>query len=243
MSKKKVLIIVSVLIVLLVVGAFFFIPRIRLYNAIKDLDLGPRGEMFAQYDVTDDTLVKTEAEYFYIGVPEGYVYEDNDSLEIYRKSDTECVAITKETNEGTFSLLDEMYEENFELFGIDVQMEDIKKGFEYFEYGKPDNEYNTIKHLYLLNEDDYSFWNYKKGLAYAYSAYIKSELIWMSKQYIYERENMCATIMVGISDDNSIYTYFVTIYDPEDLNTSNIVMIKTEDEQQAHDIINSIELK
>ena len=242
MKKKKIIALVGILVVLMAVAALILVPRVRLYNAVKDIDLGPVGEMFTQYDVTDDSLVRIEEEYCYISVPEDYKYEENDLIKSYKHSEDEAVSIPVDTNEETFVFLDDSYGETFELFDIEMQMKDLEKGFEDLGYGIPDNEYNTLKNMYLLNEDDYSFWNYNKGLAYALTARMKSETMWMSKQYIYEREDVYATVLARLWEDGKCY-YHATVYNPEDLNKSFVIIIRTYDEQTAMAILNSIELK
>lgn len=242
MQKKKIIVLVGILVVLATVVALVLVPRIRLYNAIKDIDLGPMGEIFTQYDVTDDSLVKIEEEYCYISIPEEYEYEENDVIKTYKYSEDEAVSFSKDANEEVLILLQDSYGESLELFDIEMQMKDLKKGFEDLGYGTPDNEYNTVKNMYLLNEDDYSFWNYNKSLAYALTAYMKSETMWMSKQYIYEREDMYATVLARLWDDGKCY-YYATVYKPDDLNKSFVVIIRTNDEQKAMAILNSVELK
>ncbi len=242
MKKKKTIALVGIIVVLMTVAALVLVPRIRLYNAVKDIDLGPVGEMFTQYDVTDDNLVRIEEEYCYISIPVDYEYEEKDVIKTYKYSEDEAVSFSNDTNEEALVFLQDSFGESLELFDIEMQMKDLKKGFEDLGYGIPDNEYNTVKNMYLLNEDDYSFWNYNKGLAYALTARMKSETMWMSKQYIYEREDMYATVLARLWEDGKCY-YYATVYNPDDLNESFVIIIRTYDEQKAMAILNSVELK
>ncbi len=246
MKKKGLLVAVGIVLILVVLGVIFLPKRIKLYNAVKDNieSLGPEGEMFEEYDVVDDSLFEIKTDYFTIGVPGGCIHEDRDVIDLYQSLDgSEHVAISKNVNDIEVSFFDSSYGDESEVFGIEYKMEDLKDGFEKLGYGIPDSTYDTYKCLYLLKGSDYSFWDYKKGLAYANAAFVKNETMWMDANYVYERDDMYALIMERNLVDEGVYVYYVDLYNPNNLNQSNMVVIRVKDKQQAYAIINSIELR
>lgn len=246
MKKKIVLVVVGILVVLVAVGAILLPKRIKLYNEIKNnIDgLGPKGEMFDAYDVTDDSLVQIDTSNLTIGVPKDFAQGDSDIIVTYKSSDeSQLVGVSKHVSDEPIAFFDPEYGEKSQIFDIEYSFDDLRKGFEKLGYGIPDSTYNTYKCMYLLKEKDYSFWDYEQGLAYANAAYVKGETMSMDVNYVYEREDMYALIMErNITDEGLIY-FYVDVFDPADLNTSYLVVIKVKDRQQAYAIINSIKLK
>lgn len=246
MKKKGLIVAIVVVLILGVLAAVFLPKRIKLYNAVKENieSLGPEGKMFANYDVIDDTLIRVENENISIAIPGGCIYEDREIIEIYQTPDgSQSVSVGKSVNDVEVSFCNPDYEGEAEIFGIKYDWEELKKGLEKLGYGIPDSTYDTFKCLYLLKESDYSFWDYEKGLAYANAAYVKNQIPWMGANYLYERDDMYATIMERHLEDEDLYYYLVDVYNPKNLNQSYNVIIRVKDRQQAYAIINSIELK
>lgn len=80
-------------------------------------------------------------------------------------------------------------------------------------------------------------------MAYANAAFVKGETTWVDTNYVYEREYMYALIMERNLVDEGILYFYVEVFDPDDLNTSYLVVVKVKDRQQAYAIINSIKMK
>ena len=80
-------------------------------------------------------------------------------------------------------------------------------------------------------------------MAYANAAYVKNELAWMDVHYVYEKDDIYALIMEKNTTDDGMIRLYVDVFDPDDLNTSNLVSITVKDRQQAYAIINSIKVK
>ena len=179
-----------------------------------------------------------------IAIPGGCIYEDREIIEIYQTPDgSQSVSVGKSVNDVEVSFCNPDYEGEAEIFGIKYDWEELKKGLEKLGYGIPDSTYDTFKCLCLLKESDYSFWDYKKGLAYANVAYVKNQIPWLDANYIYERDDMYALIMERHFQDEGIFYYYVDVYNPNNLNQSYNVIIRVKDRQQAYAIINSIKLK
>jgi len=247
MKKKTIIIVVGIVLILGVLVAILLPKRIKLYNAIKDNveSLGAEGKMFEFYDVSDSSLTQIETDYLTIGIPGDFTLGDSDVIEIYKSADgKEQVGISNNVSDEKIAFFDPEYDETSEIFGIEYSFDDLKKGFEKLGYGIPDSTYNTYKCLYLLDEKkDYSFWDYEKGLAYANAAYVKNELAWMDVHYVYEKDDIYALIMEKNTTDDGMIRLYVDVFDPDDLNTSNLVSITVKDRQQAYAIINSIKVK
>ena len=246
MKKKSMLIVVGILLVLVAVGTILLPKRIRLYNEIKNnIDgLGPKGEMFDAFDVTDDSLVQIDTSNLTIGVPKDFIQGDNEIIVTYKSADeSQLVGVSKHVSDEPIAFFMPGYGENSQIFGIEYSFDDLRKGFEKLGYGIPDNTYNTYKCMYLLKEKDYSFWDYEKGLAYANAAFVKGETMMMDTNYVYEREDMYALIMERNLVDEGMLHFYVEVFDPDDLNTSYLVVVKVKDRQQAYAIINSIKMK
>ncbi len=246
MRKKRLWVVVGIVAVLVVLGAIVLPKRIKLYNAIKDNieTLGPEGKMFEAYDVEDDSLVIVESKYLTIGVPKDCVAEDNDVIESYKSDDEkEYVAISKSVSTDVISFFEPGYGDESEIFGIEYSFDELREGFEKLGYGIPDSTYNTHKCIYLLKEEDYSFWDYEEALAYANAAYLKGQTFNIDTNYIYEREDMYALIMERNLAEEGVVSFYINVFDPKDLNTSYLVVVSSKDRQQAYAIINSIKLK
>ncbi len=246
MKKKGLIIVAVILLVLAVVAAIVLPKRIKLYNAINDNieTLDPKGAMFENYDVTDDTLIRVENDNISIAIPGGCIHEDREVADIYQSLDeSQSVYLAKEVNNTEVSFFKPGYGSKSEVYGIEYKMEDLRNGFDKLGYGIPDSTYNTYKCLCLLKESDYSFWDYEKSLAYLNAAYVKNESMWLDANYLYEREDMYALIMEKHLEDEDLYYYLVDVYNPKNLNQSYNVIIRVKDRQQAYAIINSIELK
>lgn len=244
--KKKGLLVLSVTVLILVsVGILLLPKRIKLYNAVNDNieSLGAKGEMFDSYDVVDDSLEQIETEHLIVGVPKGSVSEKNDIIDSYKLADESVyVGISKNVSDERIAFFVPGCGETSQIFDIEYSFDDLREGFEKLGYGMPNSTYNTYKCMYLLKEEDYSFWDYEKGLAYANVAYVKNEDMWMDVHYVYEREDMYATIMERNLGEDGLH-FFVSVFDPGDLNTSYMVVIRVNDRQQGYAIINSIKLK
>ncbi len=245
MKKEKILLIVGI--TLVVLGVLFLPKRIKLYNAIKEsgVELVATGEMFQDYDVTDSSLVEVEGDYFTISVPKDFVRSESNAVIGYKSHDeTENVMWNKRVSDGDLDFFSSDYDES-EIFGIKYKMDDLRVGFNRLGYGIPDCTYNTTKNIYLLREEDYSFWDYEKGLAYANAAYLNSGI--MNEEdhyYIYEREDLYATILeYSPVKYPEISIFYIDVYNPNNLSESFFIAIRLRDRQQVYAVINSIKLK
>ena len=236
----------GIVLVLVVVGVILLPKRIELYNAINDNieTLGTKGEMFEAYDVTDDSLVQVETDYLTMGVPQDCSLGDSEIVYDYTNDDESVyVGISQSIRNEKIAFFDAGYSDKSQIFDIEYSLDELEDGFEKLGYGIPDSTYNTYKCFYLLKEDDYSFLDYEKGLAFANAAFVKNEIMQMDVHYVYERDDMYALIMErNMTDEGKLY-FYVDVFSPDDLNTSCLVLIRVKDRQQAYAIINSIKLK
>ncbi|MBE5934069.1 MAG: hypothetical protein E7263_11690 [Lachnospiraceae bacterium] len=246
MKKKCLLIFVGIILALVAAGAILLPKRIELYDAINDNieTLGTEGKMFDAYDVTDDSLVQVETDYLTMGVPQDCSLGDSQIVYDYTNDDESVyVGISQSVREEKIAFFNSGYTDKSKIFDIVYSLDDLRDGFEKLGYGIPDSTYNTYKCFYLLKEEDYSFWDYEKALAFANTAFVKNEVAQMDVHYVYERDDMYALIMErNMTEEGKIY-FYVDVFSPDDLNKSCLVLIRVEDRQQAYAMINSIKVK
>ncbi|MDE6595781.1 MAG: hypothetical protein K2K44_07220, partial [Oscillospiraceae bacterium] len=100
--------------------------------------------------------------------------------------------------------------------------------------------YNTYKLMLLINKDDYSFWNLKKGVCFSIAAVMKEILISnYDEMYLYEKDNIRGIIMITEREDK--YQVIFEIYNSDDLNTVYTLQIGVNNIDDAYAIINSAE--
>lgn len=255
-KSKKLMLILGGVIVLVLCVAFFF-PRVMVWHGIQRAyeegfapDFGETAKDFTEYDVTDDSLVMINFPHFTIGLPtyfEDQTTGDSD-LFIYRTagateedySNCEAIAFNPQGNDNTdITVL------NPEVFNT-LKMNRLINGYEQLGYGIPDNSYNSLKCAFSITEEDYSFWNYNKSLAYMYLvpgrtagfAFYSDGII--SHTYIYETEDKCALLNESYNEARGLYSYKIEVYNPNDLNRGYVFALYVEKPETAYAIINSI---
>ena len=264
MSKKTKTIIIIAVSILLTATLYFTIlhPRIKTYIAMVCVyeemggsrDIGLPAEEYNQYSITDDSLIMTDFGAFSIGIPsdlEDQTKEDSDII-VYRtigavtepgvnNPDIEFIGISPDGDDNSGMVII-----NKELIGSDAELNRLAKGYEALGYGMPDNFYNTLRCAHSLSPDDYSFWNYNKGLAYTYLLPFRAGSPFYSngdncKTYFYETEDVCGIICEQYREDyDGNYRFQCDFYSTDDLNTGYIISITVHDKETGYAIINSL---
>ncbi len=267
MSKKVKVIIIVVVSILFTATLYFTIlhPRIKIYRDMVQVynefggsrDIGLPAEEYTQYSLTDDSLVMTDFGAFSIGIPsdlENQTKEDSDII-VYRtigaviepgtnNPDIEFIGLSPDGDDNS-----DMVIINKELIGSNAELNRLAKGYESLGYGMPDNFYNTLRCTHSLSLDDYSFWDYNKGLAYTYLLPLRAGSLFYSdgnnyKTYFYETEDVCGIICEQYRENyDGNYRFQCDFYSTEDLNTGYIISITVHDKETGYAIINSLTFK
>ncbi len=257
--KKKYMVIVGIVSVALIAAIAYFTivhPYVKMYMQIQhcyqefNVDgLGMPASSFTEYSVTDDRFVMVETPDYNISLPAYFTDQTKDGADIMVYSansgadtQSESAAFGKEgTDSADMAILNQ---ENL----TESDKRRLMDGYERLGYGIPDTCYSSLKCAYLITEDDYSFTNrnqsraytllvpYRTGAAFFYSDGIHTT-------YIYETDKMYAFISEFYNTDWGLYIYHVDFYNPKDLNTSYVAILKTKTPQTAYAIMNSIEFK
>lgn len=264
MSKKvKILIIVAVAVILTATLYLTILhPRVKTYIAMACVyeemggsrDIGLPAEEFNQYSVTDDSLVMTDFGSFSLGIPsdlENQTREGSD-ITIYRTIGTivepgvnnpeiEYLGFYTEGNDNS-----DMVIINRELIGSELELNRLAEGYEALGYGMPDTSYDTLRCAHSLSSEDYSFWNYNKGLAFTYLLPFRAGSLFYSngdtaKTYFYETEDVCGIICEQYREDyDGNYNFKCDFYSTDDLNTGYTFSITVHDKETGYAIINSL---
>lgn len=260
--KKFLIIVVAALLLTATLYITILHPRIKTYVAMVCVyeemggsrDIGLPAEEYNQYSVTDDSLIMTDFGAFSIGIPsdlEDQTKEDSGFF-VYRtigavtepgvnNPDIEYIGISPVGYDNSDIVII-----NKELIGSDAELNRLAKGYEALGYGMPDNFYNTLKCAHSLSPDDYSFWNYNKGLAYTYLLPFRAGSPFYSngddcKAYFYETEDVRGIICEQYRKDyDGNYHFKCDFYSTDDLNTGYIISITVHDKETGYAIINSL---
>lgn len=248
--KKRVIKISAIVVGALIIVWFcvyILLPRIMLYKIAKDYlpNIDKSAEYFTDFNIVNNDVQTVDNGYVSVKIPSNYS-QDTRKLELlpyfYQSPDEEEVVMLLEGLDDLSGLnfLDpEMYED---IDGVskDMGVKEIKSGFESIGKGLPDSAYNTYKLLFLLDKDDYSFWNLKKGTCFLISAVLKEILVSNYDEiYLYENDNICGTIMIDKKEEK--YSVTFSVYDVNDLNNTCTILISVKNLDDAYAVINSAE--
>ena len=264
MSKRVKIIIIVAVSIFLTATLYFTIlhPRIKTYVDMFHIynefgggrDIGLPAEEYNQYSVTDDSLVMTNFGSFSLGIPsdlEDQTKEDSEMI-VYR---TIGAVIEPGVNNPDFEFIgiDPDGEDNSgmvimdkELIKSNLKLNHLAKGYEALGYGMPDNFYNTLRCAYSISSEDYSFWNYNKGLAFTYLLPFRAGSLLnsngdTSKIYFYETEDVCGIIREQYRENyDGNYNFLCEFYSTDDLNTGYIFSMTLHDKETGYAIINSL---
>ena len=261
MNKKlKVILIAAASVILTAILYIVFIhPRLVLfgqtmlvYDAMSGTtDIGEPIMDYEKYDVTDDTLKMVDYGDFSVGVPSDWVKQE-------RESDVFIIYVSEEnpednenqeaiTSTGKGEDYSDMVLLNREMYESDKLWHGVNKGFEQLGYGMPTTTYDSIKVALTMDSKDYNLVNYNKSLAFTYALPYRAGSFYVydgvtSWSYLYEDEEKCGFISEAYLDNFDTYRYYFNFYDPEDLNTEYLLLIKVKDRDTAYAVINSVEI-
>ena len=247
--KKRTKIILSIAIaavLLTFVSLVFIVPRVMLHQMAKELlPACVPAEYFTDYSLKYDNTFTVSNEYFSVEIPEGYVYKEDipESLNVSAyvlpetASTSHSYMIINEPYNIYMNLLDPEYSGETEMIpGIKISNQE--KIFTSLDYPAPDSFYNIMKGAALLDKKDYTFWNYKKQVAFVSLAYIKEAFYAdCNTLYIYERDDIRA--IIRCPQESNLHT--IDIVHIDDLNTAYSITVKTDNINDVFALINSFE--
>lgn len=263
--KKIVFIVVGSILVLFALVVFFG-PRFVVYQQAKKVtaQLGSAAEWFTEYDLTfteAEPVQKATFDGLTITIP-GYFSEREMPTEEYRIYDGpevgegisgEVLILTStdvsDLNGSIDDMISEMADKKSGIFKNYVAKR-LSKEFEELGHGNT-SFYTLAKSCYLLTEEDYSFWNLTKGLAYLIKGTLKTGIApYSDYMLIYEKEDVCGLIYVTdrslhkeLSSSKPNYSLQVELYGMDDFSTSHVLLIKCDTLETAYVIINSAEIE
>ena len=248
--KKRVITISAIVVGVLIIGWFcicVLLPRVMLYKIVKNNlpSIDKNAEYFTDFNMTNNDVQTIDNGYISVKIPSDY-YQQTRNLELmpylYKSPDNEeTVFFMKEPDDlSGLNLLRPENFENMENVPKDIGIKEITSGFESIGKGLPDSAYNTYKLMLLINKDDYSFWNIKKGTCFAIIAVMKEILMSSYEEfYLYERDDIRGIII--ITERENKYQVIFEIYNSDDLNTVHTLQIGVKNIDDAYAIINSAE--
>ncbi len=241
-TKKVIITVVSILLVL-GLAAWFFVPRILIFLGTKAIlpDVGEAAVYFTAYDVHAENVQTIGNGHITVDIPSDFeMNKEFDGGVVYRNADeTASILITEPSDMSELNLLaaDSFSETVSGLQGV-YSVNQIRKGFERLGNGLPDSAYNTFKCVYLLDEDDNSFWNFNQGLAFLTAGTLKQTTPAYGPVEIYETDEICGFVHVEEHEDGTA-TGLLEIYRTDDLGTVSSMIIKNTDRETIYAIMNS----
>lgn len=236
MSKMKVVIWVIVCLMVAALGCFF-VPRILLHMAVKELPQCVQGEFVTDFTSREQNTFTVSNDYYSVEIPDGYIKrEGTESLNVssYESMESDRTYLLFDYGaDMTMSLLDEQwYEEEEKLKNVNIKR--LEKAFNKLEYGIPDSFYNVQKAIVLLKEEDYSFWDIDRQLVFFVLGTFKSA--WEGEQsvWLYERDDIRAIIR-----QQEGMRYVIDVVNAKDLNTAYGVLMKNAEEEDVWKLLNS----
>lgn len=246
MSKKtKIIITVVSILVVLGLAAWFFVPRILIFLGTKSIlpDVGESASYFTAYDVHAEDVQTVGNGHITVDIPADFeVNKEYEGGIVYRNADeTASLLIMEPSDMSELNLLDaDSFSETISGLQGAYSVNQIRKGFEKIGNGLPDSAYNTFKCVYLLDEDDNSFWSFNQGLAFMISATLKQTTPAYGHVEIYETDEICGFVHVQEHEDGTA-TGLLEIYRTDDLGTVNSMIIKNVERETIYAIMNSAE--
>ena len=251
MSKaKKIVITVIAVLLVLSLAAGFFVPRIMLYAAIKSLGEYPELPVTI---ITEEQIVavdygetqRIEEHGMSMEIPAHLVKGKSidktvryiEPVEEDEKFKTSIIISTPSDLQDLNIIKDGTFDTDT---GLSVDMSRIRKGFEAMGGPLPDSGFNTYKRIYLLKDDDYSFWNFNQGAAYFAISYMRSILPGFSRLEIFEMDDKCGFITYFSSSNMCI----IDVYSKNDLNKNYTFSIRHKESESylVYSVLSSIEI-
>ncbi len=242
-TKKIIITIVSILLVL-GIAAWFFVPRILLALGTRAIVSDPVGESatyFTAFDVRSEDVQTIDNGHIAVEIPTDFQeYKTHENSVIYRNGEeTASIVLIGASDMSDLNLLaaDSFGETVTGLQGT-YSVEQIRKGFERMGNGLPDSAYNTYKCVYLLDEEDNSFWNFNQGLAFLTAATLKQATPAYGDVEIYESDEICGFVHVQEAEDGTA-SGLLEIYSVDDLGTVSSMIFKGVDRNTIYAVMNS----
>lgn len=254
MKKKKIIITVIVVILLLAGTAWFMVPRVKLYNAARELTENsfPEAshyEYFNQFDViyASDLPVQTiNHDGLSINIPADWTIMEmglENSLTYESPDKSQRILLLEASDLTGYSLFNEgQVAELTADLSSKIGLNRLEKGFDALGIPMPDSAYATMKSALLLERDSYSLFNVDKTIAYYIVGMIKSAEMEFALNYIYESEDICATYHVSPPSDEHPYRVTADVFSAKDLNKAYSMVIRTNSEETLYAMMNSVKV-
>ncbi|MBR5799117.1 MAG: zf-HC2 domain-containing protein [Lachnospiraceae bacterium] len=259
-KRKRVALItvLSVVAALALIGILGFRLVILYFSKQVTTDFNPSVEYFTEYDRTmADTEAVQEIKLNGIAVNLPAEYAEMDPVAEsfrYGTADEEGnpvnqVLIMPPSDVSELNLFGEENMESLPDFPLgQFVVNQLRKGYEDLGHGMPDDFYHMTKANFLLTKEDYSFWNWQKGLAYTISSYIKNQTpVIADYVLIYEEDDICGFIYVTDKSakegsNSAAYDYYVIadLFGTSDLSTGYGMIITGDSLEEIYAIINSV---
>ena len=252
--KKRVIVISSIIAGIIVIGLFFFwvlMPRITLYKMVNNYlpSIDKSAEYFTDFSITNNDVITINNGYVSLKIPSSFKPSESSTGLIpylYQNEETQegIMLMAEQSNMSDLNLLNPTMYKDIEGIPDNLALDEIIDGFEMLGNGLPDSAYGTYKCMLLTDRDDYSFWNLKKGICFSISAVLKEIIISSYDEILlYEKDDIRGLIFIypnHNSEDSTIGLVF-DIYNADDLNTVQTLIINVNSLDTAYGIINSVE--
>lgn len=248
MTKKKKITIAVVIAAVLLVGYLVIgvlLPRIFVAVTVnKLLDIGESASPFTHYDVTAENTMEISNGKMAISIPQGYIEKDMGDLDcqLYTADQTQkFTIILMDPSDNSYMNL--LSEDNLDTLDVKVRIgrKQMERGFEKLGNGCPDSGYNAYKCIYMLEEDDYSFWDLEKGVAFAVTGVLKQITPSWGTVYMYDNGDVCGFVHINefSAPEEAKYRGTLELYSKSDLNNVSTIMIMANTAEEIYAVANS----
>lgn len=247
--KKRIIIISVTALVLLGIGEMFYRnwlqPRLDVYNMVQEKipDIGEPFEYFTDFSIKNDNTFTLENGHISVEIPADFTEvepsEYSGHSAEYERVEDEWLWITKPTEQNTtFFFTAARFSNEISAPKTDA----VKNAFESFGLGYPETAYDLFKAIYLLENEDYNFFNLDAAKTFLFAGEYKVNPISDETTLIYERDDIRGFIDIrnnGNPDENGKYTAALRIFTTADIDVRTVIQIRTNSLEEAYGIINS----
>lgn len=245
--KKKIIIIAVIVLALLGAGETFYrfwlSPRLDVYNAVQDLvpDVGEPFEYFTDFSITNDNTFTYENGHISVELPADFTEVEpgkySSHIAEYEREEDEWLWIVEPTVQSTdfFFIPPEYWDTTITKPKRDA----VNKSFESFGLGYTETAYDLFKAIYLLENEDYNFFDLDAAKTYLIAGDYKLTPVFDEKTLIYERDDIRGFIDLR-EMENGKYSVALRIFTTADLDVRTVIQIRTDSLEEAYGIINSV---
>ncbi len=245
--KKKIIIIAAVVLVIAGVSEAFYrfwlSPRIDVYNAVQDIipDAGEPSPYFTDFSITNDNTFTYNDGYITAEFPKDFVQvEEPEYIENraeYKRGADWIWTVEPFVQNKNFLFVPPQYCDKIS----EPEKEAVYSSFESFGLGRAETAYDLYKAIYLLENEDYNFYDLDAAKTFLMAGYHKRNSDVLGETiYIYERDDIRAFVGITFNENIGKYTAMLRIFTADNPEMRTVIQMRTSSLNEIYGIMNSV---